>query len=667
VASHRSLTLLFGAALAAFVLSYAAPAEAAAPVKPSVQPVPSLEPAATQRHWSRLVRTRRPFATTADCRPVRAVFYAATDWLRLATRLAASASPCAHYYISIPPLAASKTQPRGDQAWRIRALGPSFHAMAEIHMAAWSGWVAQGEGSWHDAGQEARRRMADAGYDVALGDAWAVNEFSSAVRRGDGSARANAREFVRGLSEGAALPDVRGAVFVVGIGQGTLDLSTYKAHLQDWLTDAPFWQSMAAYVEDWAQELYGDVRNYAVPGSDLASKRDALNLYLQHELTLARVGAEASGAARSFLEAAYSPLANAAWQWDTAFGWTAAGADQMQHFVSGQTYALRHADAAAGRSRDHWGFAWAPRNGSALPAGEFTAQTGAILDRLSAAIRDSASGEPGIGACGGGWCAGELAGAWFNGAWSTFSVWTPRTFVFATPPQTLGPGVPSAPISVQLQTQGAVETTAVPLGVTLSSTSPSGVFGPGPGGPWTPTLTVAIPAGSSTSASFYYLDPVPGTATLIASAPDVLSGTQTLVITSSSPADTTSRRAGEPQSRARAKGPMTRRGSAGANVIVGGSYGDRLFGGRGNDLLRGRGGPDRLYGGRGRDRVFGDTGSDLIVGGPGRDRLVSGRGADTIRARDGEVDTINCGPGRDRVIADRIDRISSNCEIRLPK
>jgi hypothetical protein len=664
VSSLRSLTLLLGAALAAVVLSWATPAQAAAPVKRSLQPVPSLEPAATQRQWSRLVRMRRPFAAAADCRPVRAVFYAATDWLRLATKLAAGASSCAHYYISIPPLAASKTQPRPDQAWRIRALGPAFHALAEIHMGAWAGWVAQGGGSWHAAGQEARRRMAAAGYDVALGDAWAVNEFSSAVRRGDGVARGDALEFVRGLYEGAELADVRGAVFVVGIGQGTLDLSTYKANLQDWLTDAPFWQGMAAYVEDWAQELYGDVRNYAVPGSDLASKRDALNLYLQHKLTLARAGAEATAAARSFLEAAYSPLANAAWHWDAAFGWTAAGADQMQHFVSGQTYALRHADAAAGRPRDHWGFAWAPRNGAALPAGEFTAQTGALLDRLSAAIRDSASGEPGIGACGGGWCSGELAGAWFNAAWSTFAVWTPRTLVFATPPQTIRLGVPSAPISVQLQTQGAVETTAVPLAVTLSSTSPSGVFGPGPGGPWTPTLTVPIPAGSSNSASFYFLDPVPGTATLIAGAPDVLSGTQTLVIT---PADATSRRAGRPQSRARPKGPMTRRGSAGANVIVGGSYGDRLFGGRGNDLLRGRGGPDRLYGGRGRDRVFGDTGSDLIVGGPGRDRLVGGRGADTIRARDGAVDTINCGPGRDRVSADRKDRISSNCEVRRLK
>jgi hypothetical protein len=662
VNSIRTLTLVVGAALAAAVLAWATPTGAAAPAKTSLRPVPSLEPADTQREWSHLVRTRRPFATTADCRPVRAVFYAATDWLRLATKLAASASPCAQYYISVPPLAANKTQPRADQAWRIRALGPAFHALAEIHMTSWAGWVSQNGGNWYAAGQEARRRMDDAGYDVALGDTWAVNELSSAVRRGDGAARANAREFMRGLFDGSGLPDVRGAVFIVGVGQGTLDLSTYKANLQGWLADAPFWQDMAAYVEDWSQELYGDLRNYAVPGSPLTARRDALNEYLQHELTLARAGGDFAATARSFLEAAYSPLANAAWQWDSAYGWTAAGVDQMQHFVSAQTYALRHADAAAARARDHWGFAWAPRNGTAMPPGDFTAQTGAILERLGAAIRDSASGEPGLGACSSGWCAGEIPGAWFNAAWSTFAVWTTQALVFTTPPQPLTAGVPSAPMSVQLQAEGAAQTAAAPLSVTLTSTSASGTFAVTPAGPWAPTLAVTIPAGGSTSQSFHYLDAAPGTVTVIASAPNVLSGTQTLVV-----AAPPGRRPGDVQTQPRAPVRITRRGSAGPNVIVGGPLGDRLFGLGGDDLLRGRGGNDLLDGGRGRDRVFGDTGADLIIGGPGSDRLVGGRGGDRIRARDRQLDTINCGPGRDRVVADRRDRVSRNCEVRLRK
>jgi RTX calcium-binding nonapeptide repeat (4 copies) len=663
--------LLLGAALAAAFLSCATPGLAASPVKRSLQPVPSLDPAGTQRQWIRLVQRRRSFAATADCRPLRAVFYAATDWLRLATKLAASASPCAQYYVSVPPLASNKTQPRGDQAWRIRALGPSFHALAEIHMASWSTWVAQNGGSWNAAGQEARRRMATAGYDVALGDTWAVNELSSAVRRGDGVARTNAREFVRGLYEGAELPDVKGTAFIVGIGQGTLDLGTYKNNLQGWLADGPFWQDMAAYVEDWAQELYGDVRNYAVPGSPPELRRDALNQYLQHKLALALAGPEGATAARSFLQAAYAPLANAAWQWETAFGWTAVNADLMQHFVSAQTDALRHADAAAGKTRDHWGLAWAPRNGTGMAPGDFTAQTGAILDRMGAAIRDSGSSPSGEGACGSGWCGGELAGASFNGGWSTFAVWSTQALVFTTPPQTLTAGVPSAPVNVQLQGQGVPQTAAAPLGVTLTSTSPTGTFALSPGGPWTPTLAVGIPAGSSTSQSFYYLDSAAGTAVLTASAPNILSGTQTiLVVPQTSPPPLTAR-PGDAQSRPRPTRKtakrIVRRGGAGRNVLVGGPLADRLYGRGGNDLLRGRAGNDRLEGGVGHDRLFGDNGADLLIGGLGRDRLVGGKGGDRFRARDGERDVIDCGAGLDRVLADRRDRISRNCERRTRK
>ncbi len=77
------------------------------------------------------------------------------------------ASPCAEYYVSVPPLVADKTQFRRDQASRIRALGPNFHAMAEIHFTTWSRWVACTGSSWYAAGVTARERMAEAGYDVA--------------------------------------------------------------------------------------------------------------------------------------------------------------------------------------------------------------------------------------------------------------------------------------------------------------------------------------------------------------------------------------------------------------------------------------------------------------------------------------------------------------------
>src|SRR5437899_2664833 len=83
--------------LAGFVLAFAAPAQAATTPKP----VPSLQPAATAKLWNKLVHRPHVFTlqATTDCRPLRAVFYTPTDWLRLATKLAASGSPCAQYYV----------------------------------------------------------------------------------------------------------------------------------------------------------------------------------------------------------------------------------------------------------------------------------------------------------------------------------------------------------------------------------------------------------------------------------------------------------------------------------------------------------------------------------------------------------------------------------------
>jgi hypothetical protein len=182
-------------AVAALALSVSSPAGAAA--KP--QAVPSLQPQATQKLWRKLVQPRRHAASTAACTPLRLVFYSPTDWLRLATKLAANQAQCAEYYVSIPPLAADKTNFRPDQPWRIRALGTNFHAVCEISYNGWSSWVSTTGATWYEAGVEARRRMAAQGFDVTAGDIWAVNESSSAVRQGTGNARKNLRDLVRGL------------------------------------------------------------------------------------------------------------------------------------------------------------------------------------------------------------------------------------------------------------------------------------------------------------------------------------------------------------------------------------------------------------------------------------------------------------------------------------
>src|SRR5262245_8407481 len=57
-----------------------------------IVPVPSLDPAATDAAWRKLARGHQVLAGAAvagACRPLRAVFYTATDWRRLATKLAA--------------------------------------------------------------------------------------------------------------------------------------------------------------------------------------------------------------------------------------------------------------------------------------------------------------------------------------------------------------------------------------------------------------------------------------------------------------------------------------------------------------------------------------------------------------------------------------------------
>lgn len=83
----------------------------------------------------------------------------------------------------------------------------------------------------------------------------------------------------------------------------------------------------------------------------------------------------------------------------------------------------------------------------------------------------------------------------------------------------------------------------------------------------------------------------------------------------------------------------------------------------GADTLRGTPYADRLYGRGGRDTIYGLGGNDLLVGGAQVDSISGAAGDDVIQARDRERDTVICGAGRDTVLADRIDRVASDCEI----
>ena len=158
------------------------------------------------------------------------------------------------------------------------------------------------------------------------------------------------------------------------------------------------------------------------------ARRDRLNEFLQHAAKLGSVAPTEYAAARTFLARAHTPIANAGWQWWTGLGWTVVSAEQMRHFVSAQTYALRNF-AARRPGPDRFGFAWAPNNATAMPQTAFVAQSGQLIDRLGVALSDSGNEwrlDPGMPACtslGLDLCNADIEGASFTDAWRIFSVW----------------------------------------------------------------------------------------------------------------------------------------------------------------------------------------------------------------------------------------------------
>jgi hypothetical protein len=202
----------------------------------------------------------------------------------------------------------------------------------------------------------------------------------------------------------------------------------------------------------------------------------------------------------------------------------------MQDYTSAQIYASRA--LSAGQPADRLGFAWAPNNTLGLTSADFNSQTGAILDRIGAAIRDSGtpSEDPGSGACAPSWCSAVVDGASLTTSWQTFGTWSEPALAVASAPVTLTAGSPAGPLSVQLQRAGVVETAQADQTVTLATTSPYGAFSTSAAGPWSSTLSVTIAAGSS-SASFYYTDTAAGQPVLSAGLAGQPAVTQTETVT----------------------------------------------------------------------------------------------------------------------------------------
>ena len=142
---------------------------------------------------------------------------------------------------------------------------------------------------------------------------------------------------------------------------------------------------------------------------------------------------------------------------------------------------------------------------------------------MAQAVRDSGEtvdpNDPGVGACGplgqNQWCQTVVDGAAFTTQWAAFSTWTQTGAAFVNPPGTFTAGAVAGPLTVQLKTGTVVTPALADTPVTLTTSSLKGQFAASATGPWTPTLTLTIPAGAS-SVSFYYQDTAAGTPTISA-------------------------------------------------------------------------------------------------------------------------------------------------------
>jgi hypothetical protein len=90
-----------------------------------------------------------------------------------------------------------------------------------------------------------------------------------------------------------------------------------------------------------------------------------------------------------------------------------------------------------------------------------------------------------------------------------------------------------------------------------------------------------------------------------------------------------------------------------------------LYGGPGDDTISGGSAHDRLVGGKGSDAIYGGSGEDVLYGGDGNDEL-DGRDVDS-GAKVTQRDKLYCGEGKDKYVANKLDNVSSSCEVKAPR
>ena len=281
--------------------------------------------------------------------------------LRLPLAFAGAADRCTRYYVDLPHLS-DPTMPRPG-ADKVHALGPNFHAMAEFSWSGWHNWIAASPGTrdWALAGKAFRQRMIDAGYDVAGGDTWVINEFPSSTRTGELDVWTHERSAVKALYEGNGTTS-QGVVFLAGMGQNLENVAVYKPNVKGWLQQDAWWADMNRYVRWFSQEVYADPHYDCVVGSNVVADSDHLNAYLEHIPRLAADGGADTATARAYLAKSYVPLVNEAWNSNNGFGNNLVSLDDFEKFSRLQVYATHVWAANNAYPGRRIGFAWSPKN-----------------------------------------------------------------------------------------------------------------------------------------------------------------------------------------------------------------------------------------------------------------------------------------------------------------
>jgi hypothetical protein len=189
-------------------------------------------------------------------------------------------------------------------------------------------------------------------------------------------------------------------------------------------------------------------------------------------------------------------------------GWMVFGGTSVSAQIIGASYGLAAGTGSLGaRPQDLYpdatGTATGPTPGLVPVASGSNASCGTYLCNAADSLSSGYNGPTGLGTPNG------------VGAFSTGQVALATTSLsFSPTSETLGAGSPSGPIAVDLSSPAP----SGGLAVTLTTTSAGGGFSPVVTGAFSARTTLTVPAGSTSSAPFYYEDTVAGSPTVTASA-----------------------------------------------------------------------------------------------------------------------------------------------------